>query len=294
VTPHGRERASERQLGQWEALRLITPSEHYGFKELLALRAILALRASRRPAIQIRRAVDALASKLKGVSDPLTELKLYAHGKQIHVEIGGRAMEAESGQLLLNFDQGEITRLLDFRAPMAAAAERAQERERRATADHWFQQGLELEQTAAPAEQIIEAYQKAVELDPKAAGALVNLGTLYFHARKWREAESCYQRALEADPEYALAHFDLANLYDERGERGKAVEHYQHALRLAPNYADAHYNLALLYQGVQQPMKAVRHWSAYLKLDRASQWATIARRELAKLRASVVVPGARG
>jgi tetratricopeptide (TPR) repeat protein len=72
------------------------------------------------------------------------------------------------------------------------------------------------------------------------------------------------------------------------------VEHYQHALRLAPNYADAHYNLALLYQGVQQPMKAVRHWSAYLKLDRASQWATIARRELAKLRASVVVPGARG
>lgn len=285
---------TERQLRQWEELKLIAAREQYGFKELLALRAILKLRSSRRPATQIRRAVEALSAKLGGVTDPLTDLKLYAHGKRIHVEIGGHSMEAESGQLLLDFDQVEITRLLEFRAPGAAAAERAQERERRATADYWFQQGLHLEQTGAPAEQILEAYEKAVELDPKAAGALVNLGTLHFHARQWNEAENCYRRALAADPEYPLAHFDMANLYDERGERAKAVEHYQAALRIAPNYADAHYNLALLYQGSQQHMKAVRHWAAYLKLDRASQWAAIARRELAKLRASVVVPGSRG
>ena len=285
---------TERQLLQWEALKLIAPSTEYGFKELLALRAIVKLRHSHRPATQIRRAVEALSAKLGGSTDPLTDLKLYADGKRIHVEIGGRAMEAESGQLLLDFDRGEISRLLEFRVPGAAAAERAQERERRATADYWFQQGLQLEQTGAPAKQILEAYEKAVELDPNAAGALVNLGTLYFHAREWKEAENCYRRALAADPQYPLAHFDLANLYDERGDRTKAVEHYLSALRIAPNYADAHYNLALLYQSSQQPMEAVRHWSAYLKLDRASQWANIARRELAKLRASVVVPSPRG
>jgi tetratricopeptide (TPR) repeat protein len=282
---------SEAQLRRWEGLKLIAPAGQYGFKDLLALRAILKLRRARRPAAQIRRAIEALAARLDGVTDPLTELKLYAQGKHIHVEVGGRAMEAESGQLLLDFDQGEINRLLEFRVP--GAAERAQQQERRASADRWFQQGLHLEQTGAPAEQIIEAYQKAVEIDPKAAGALVNLGTLYFHARQWREAEDYYRRALDADPNYALAHFDLANLYDERGERSRAIEHYRAALKIAPNYADAHYNLALLYQGSQQPMKAVHHWTTYLKLDRASQWATIARRELAKLRAAVVVPGSR-
>lgn len=284
---------TEAQLRRWEELKLIAPAWQYGFKELLALRAILKLRRARRPAAQIRRAVEALAAKLDGVTDPLTELKLYAQGKHIHVEVGGRAMEAESGQLLLDFDQGEMNRLLEFRAPGQAAAERAQQQERRASADSWFQQGLHLEQTGAPAEQIIEAYRKAVELDPKAAGALVNLGTLYFHARQWKEAEEYYRRALEADPNYALAHFDLANLYDERGERARAIEHYQAALKIAPNYADAHYNLALLYQGSQQPMKAVRHWTTYLKLDGTSQWAAIARRELAKLRAAVVLPGSR-
>ena len=95
------------------------------------------------------------------------------------------------------------------------------------------------------------------------------------------------------DPEYALAHFDLANLYDERGDRNKAVEHYQAALRIAPNYADAHYNLALLYQGSNQTMRAVQHWTNYLKLDPASHWANIARRELAKLREAAVVKGSR-
>jgi len=99
--------------------------------------------------------------------------------------------------------------------------------------------------------------------------------------------------ALEADPDYPLAHFDLANLYDERGDRTKAAEHYQAALKISPNYADAHYNIALLYQGSNQPMKAVRHWTMYLKLDPASQWANVARRELAKLRSQAVHPGYR-
>ena len=65
------------------------------------------------------------------------------------------------------------------------------------------------------------------------------------------------------------------------------------ALRLSPSYADVHYNIALLYQSMNQPMKAVRHWMAYLKLDPSSSWATIARRELAKLREATVVKGSR-
>ena len=40
-------------------------------------------------------------------------------------------------------------------------------------------------------------------------------------------------------------------------------------------------------------MKAVRHWTTYLKLDPASHWANIARRELAKFRETAVVHGSR-
>ena len=41
-------------------------------------------------------------------------------------------------------------------------------------------------------------------------------------------------------------------------------------------------------------MKAVRHWKAYLKIDGASSWAHIARRELQKLCRAAIVPGSRG
>lgn len=280
-------RVSEKQLKAWEQQKLIQPAATYGFRELLALRTLIKLRQSRVPPQQIRRAIAALIKKLRGVEDPLTELKLYANGKKIRVELEGHAMEAESGQLLLDFDPGELSRLLEFRPKEDPRAERDQ----RQAAEHWFQRGLDLEATGAPAPQVIEAYQKAIELDPGSAGALVNLGTIYFNARNFTLAERYYTQATETDPEYALAHFDLGNLRDECGDRGRALEHYLAALRISPNYADAHYNIALLYQGSNQSMKAVRHWMAYLKLDPSSEWAAIARRELDKLREAAVVRG---
>jgi tetratricopeptide (TPR) repeat protein len=278
---------SEKQLKSWEQQNLVRPAAAYGFRELLALRTLIKLRTSRVPPQQIRRAIHALVKKLRGVEDPLTELKLYADGKRIRVELEGRAMDAESGQLLLNFDPGELSRLLEFRSKENPRAER----EQRQAAEHWFQRGLDLEATGAPAGDIIEAYAKAIELDPGSAGALVNLGTIYFNAGNFTLAERYYIQATETDPDYALARFDLGNLYDERGDRARAMEQYLTALRISPNYADAHYNVALLYQGTHQPMKAVQHWIAYLKLDPSSEWASIARRELDKLRDAAVVRG---
>ena len=273
----------------WEQQKLVEPVSSYGFRELLGLRTLVKLRRNRVPPLQIRRALVALRDKLSHIENPLTELKLYADGKRVRVEVDGRAMEAESGQLLLNFDEGELSRLLEFPVKDRVIIER----DRRLSAERWFQRGLDLEQSGAAAENVIEAYQKAIELDPTSAGALVNLGTIHFNARSWEQAERYYSQALEVDPEYALAHFDLANLYDERGDRGRALKHYEAALRISPNYADAHYNLALLYQGSNQPMKAVQHWTTYLKLDPSSHWATIARRELTKLREATVLPGSR-
>ncbi len=281
---------SEQQLRSWERQKLVTPVSSYGFPELLALRTLIQLRKDRVPSVQVRRALHALAAKLHGIENPLTEFRIYADGKRIRVEIEGRAMEAESGQLIFDFGRAELSRLLEFKV----RENRQQERDRRAEAEHWFQRGLDLEQRGAPVTEVIEAYQEAVEMDPGSAGALVNLGTIFFNARDWPRAERYYLQALEADPEYALAHFDLANLFDERGDSQRALDHYLTALRISPNYADAHYNAALLYQSTNQPMKAVRHWMTYLKLDPTSHWAAIARRELAKLREATVVRGARG
>jgi tetratricopeptide (TPR) repeat protein len=281
---------STRQLRSWERQNLVPATETYGFPDILALRTLIGLRESKIPAARIRSALNALRTKLKDVHNPLRELKIYSQGRKIQVQFAGQTMEPISGQLLLDFDEAEISKLLAFPGEKAGETPARKHKSRR-EAEHWFEKGLELEQAGAAAEDIIGAYRKASEIDPGSAGALVNLGTVFFNLRDWVQAEEHYRRALEVDPEYALAHFNLGNLFDERGDRQQALSHYLAAIHIHPAYADAHYNVALLYQSIGQPLKAVRHWKLYLKMDPSSSWGAIARRELAKLEESTILRG---
>ena len=283
----------ERRLRSWEREGLAPRLESYGFPDLVVLRTLIRLRASGVSVAKIRRAVAAVRQKLGAGSDPLRELRIYSDGKRIAVQVGASKMEPISGQLLLDFDQVEIHKMLSFPRQAAGDAAKAAEAARRFESSLWFGKALEMESVGAPLDEVIHAYEQAVELDPACAGALVNLGTICFHQRRWEQAESYYRRALDADPHYGLAHFNLGNLFDEKGDRGQAILHYTIALRLEPNYCDAHYNLALLYQASGQLMRAVRHWKSYLRLDPASEWASVARQELDKLRRATVIQGAR-
>ena len=279
---------SRRQLASWEKQGLLPAAETYGFSDLVALRALIRLREKRIPAARVRLVVRSLRARLGEGADPLRDLKIFVEGRRIAVQIDGGRMEPVSGQLLLDFDQEEINRLLTFPRRSEAQGERHAAEKRRIEAEHWFQEGLDLEHGGAPLERIIEAYQHAVELDPNSAGSHVNLGTVYFNARQLDKAEQCYRQAVEADSNYALAHFNLGNLFDERNDRERALFHYRAALKISPGYADAHYNLALLHQTGGEVMSAVRHWKAYLKLEPGGTWAVIARRELDKLRRALL------
>lgn len=279
----------ERQLRSWERQQLVPHLEEFAFSDLIALSSLQKLKRSRVSPVKVRQAVSAIRKKLDGVENPFKELKIVSEGRRVAVIVDGQKMEPVSGQLLLNFDQETLASLLAFPRGTQRRSEDAAATKRQAEA--WFEKGLELEQTGAPTDEVVHAYEKAIECDPASAGALVNLGTIYFHMKAWKEAERCYRQALEIDPEYSLAHFNLGNLFDETGRRELAAQHYLRAIRSNPNYADAYYNLALLCQNQGEFMEAVRHWKAYLKLDGSSTWASIARRELEKLRRAAVLPG---
>lgn len=281
-----------RQLRTWERQRLIPEIPEYRFADLLALKTIMRLRAEHARPREIRCALDGLRNHLKQAAAPPSDVRVYKDGPRVRVQIGKHKMEPASGQLLFDFTEQEIDKLLQL--PRYEKAGKVAERlQQRLEADRWFERGLELEQRGAAHEEVIEAYQMAAKLDPSSSGALVNLGTAFFNGHAWAAAEEQYKKALELNPNYALAHFNLGNLYDERGDSDSALRHYEQALRLYPAYADAHYNLALLNQGMRNILGAVRHWRAYLKLDGGSTWAVIARRELDKLEAQTVVHGKR-
>ena len=273
---------SERLLKSWEKQDLIPSAESYTFSDLIAIQTILKLRENRIQPRQIGRAVESLRRKLDWVKQPLSELRIVSNGRKIAVHVAGQKMEAISGQILFDFDAGELGDIKSFPG-------RKQSGNRVREAEGWFQKGLELEETGAPVGQAIEAYVKALELNPSAAGALVNLGTIYYRLRKFQDAERYYKDAIAADPSYALAEFNLGNLYDEQGRIQDAFDHYRQSLRLNPNYADAHFNLALLSERTGDNLRAVAHWKSYLKLDQSGQWAEIARRQLERLREATVI-----
>jgi tetratricopeptide (TPR) repeat protein len=277
-------RVTEKQLRSWGRQGLInTDAPSFSFHDLLALKTLLKLREQHIAPRIIVQALNSLKTKLAGIEHPLSELKIISDSGKIAVQIDGQRMDAISGQMLLNFDEADLQKLASF--PIKSVEPVIRERE----AEAHFQHGLQLEETGAPAEQVIAAYKKAIAANPDAAGALVNLGTLYYRMRKFSDAENHYQRAIEADPKYPLAHFNLGNLYDEMGDIDRARKHYEQALVVNPSYSDAHFNLALLCERSGQSLQAVGHWKAYLKLDSGSSWSRVARRQLDRLKASSLV-----
>ncbi len=273
---------TERQLRSWERQELIPRAETYSFSDLIAIKTLLKLRDNRIRPRQIGLALDSLRQKLGGVKQPLSELRIVSDGRRIAVHVAGQKMEAISGQILFDFDAAELADIKTF-------PDRKRSQNLLREAEDWFQKGLELEETGAPAEQALEAYRKVLELNPGAAGALVNVGTIHYRQRKFAEAEKYYTLAILADPAYPLAEFNLGNLYDEQGRLSEALTHYRRALDLNPAYADAHFNLALVCERTGDPLKAVYHWKTYLKLDRSGQWADIARRQLDRLKQATVI-----
>jgi len=281
---------SARQLGAWEKFGFLSPGDSFGFPDLVALKTLRRLRELRVPVRKIREAVSSLKTRLEDIDHPLAQLRITTEGRRIAVHVSGSRMEAVSGQLLLDFGEQEIEKLRAFpmkSAPPEPAANAGALLVDEEKAEFWFQRGLALEETGAPVEAAIDAYRKALEANPKAPGALVNMGTILFRQQKLRQAKEHYQRAVEADPGYPLAHFNLGNLADEQGDFDVARAHYLEALRLNPRYADAYFNLALLSERTSNILQAIGYWNTYLKLDTTSSWARAARKQLDKLERSV-------
>jgi tetratricopeptide (TPR) repeat protein len=272
---------TERQLRSWERQELLTAAKTYSFSELVAIQTLIKLRENHIAPRRIGEALAALRRKLDWVKEPLSELRIVSDGRRIAVHLPGEKMEPVSGQILFDFDAAGL-------ANVKSLPEKKRGTNRLRESETWFQRGLDLEETGAPVEAAVEAYRKALELNPAAAGALVNLGTICYRQHKFVEAETYYRDAVAADPDYPLAQFNLGNLYDEQGRLGEAFAHYRKALQLNPGYADAHFNVALLCERTGDALKAVHHWKTYLKLDQSGQWAEIARRQLARLREAVI------
>jgi tetratricopeptide (TPR) repeat protein len=200
---------------------------------------------------------------------------------RIVVGDGARRWQADSGQILFDFEISEIARKAapvarhafreakkrDVELRTAASGSPAGRDAEGMSAEDWYAWGCELE-AAAPAE-AREAYERALALDPALADARVNMGRLCHEAGDLLGAEEHYRGALACRPDHGTAAYDLGVVLQDLGLQDEAIDVYETAVRIDPGNADAHYNVARLYEDRGRNADAVRHLKAYRKLTMA-------------------------
>jgi tetratricopeptide (TPR) repeat protein len=269
-------RVPVRQLVAWERAGLIGSSTMYTFDELVQLRKLRDLTATRISVRSIRRSVDAM-QKVSGMANPLLESAAVRHGTRLRFRQWGALVDPVTRQMAFDFESAR-----GF--GMAVVRRRAQEISAGiAEVQEMFQRAVRLEEIPGRLDEAKVVYETILEMQPGHAAAAINLGTIQYNERDFAGAERLYRRATVSDPEYALAFFDLGNVLDEQQRMDEAVTAYQRALALVPQYADAHYNLALAYERIKEPRKALRHWTMYMRLDPSGPWASHAKLQAKKI-----------
>jgi tetratricopeptide (TPR) repeat protein len=101
-------------------------------------------------------------------------------------------------------------------------------------------------------EESLAANVKAVDISPKDAEALYNLGITLHELGRLEEAEKHYKKAIAIEPNSAETHYNLGITLQGLGRHEEAQTSYKKAIAIKPAYAQAHYNLGLTLQGVSR------------------------------------------
>ena len=228
----------------------------FTFQDLMLLRTAHALQVSQIPPRKILRSLARLKATLP-LELPLTGLRITAIGADVAVRDRHGQWQADSGQLLMDFDV----------APLAGSvAFLARDTSPRATpgAPAWFERGLALEATDAAAAEA--AYRKALDLTPDLEAAYLNLGAMFSDTGRFDELAALSDDAVKHCPASPLIHFNRGVALDHLERLPEAAASYGQSLALDPTLADAHYNLGRLNEQLGDKRGALRHFSAYRKL----------------------------
>jgi tetratricopeptide (TPR) repeat protein len=134
----------------------------------------------------------------------------------------------------------------------------------------------------------VAAYQKALSFNPINAKVHVSLGKLYYAEKGlYYESVQAYKKAIDLDPGYLDARMGLAEVYEDKGLYREAIGEYRKVVEADGKNTGALYNLALVYEKVD-PKEAITLWERYIELAgpvaSEKDWVDVARLHLRKLK----------
>ena len=116
-------------------------------------------------------------------------------------------------------------------------------------------------------EEAINDFNKALELDPKYAGAYNNRGNVYHELKQYKKAIEDYNKALELNPNLTVTYSNRGITYCKLNKTEEAIEDYNAAIKLNSKYAKAYYDRGNAYYELNNYKKAIKDFKKALELN---------------------------
>lgn len=266
-----------RTLRKWTRDGIVSAEQgRYSFRDLISLRVAQGLFGKGISQRAVEQAIFALKRSLPNVTKPLSELKLFADGQKVVVRDEHGSYEPSSGQRVLELSVGELEQTV-----VAVLRPHESDPSHKRRAYEQYLEGCRWEESPDTVSAAMDAYRRAIALNPTLFHAYINLANLLAEDGDIVEAEALYHRVAELCPTQPEAHYNLGYLAFGRGDMDEACHRFQAALQIDPSYADAYFNLAmcLLEQGKESDAR--KHFARYLDFSPDGSWAEIARMHIA-------------
>lgn len=112
----------------------------------------------------------------------------------------------------------------------------------------------------------IQAYNKAVRLNPDNAEIYYNRGIAYSKIGQYQNAISDYNEAIRLKPDYVEAYNNRGNIYGQHGQYQLAIEDFNKVIGINPNHFRAYNNRGLACSEMGQYQSAVKDFSKAISL----------------------------
>jgi superkiller protein 3 len=122
-------------------------------------------------------------------------------------------------------------------------------------------------QEAGDLDRALQVYRKATEINPQYEKAYNNLGILLLLKGRLEEATEAFQKALTINPNNVESLINLGVLFRKQGQSDRGIEFYQKALVINPLRGETHYNIGLLYDEIENVELAVDHYQKFIQLS---------------------------
>jgi tetratricopeptide (TPR) repeat protein len=116
-------------------------------------------------------------------------------------------------------------------------------------------------------DEAIDAFTKALALNPNYAGMYHNLGNALRDKGKIDEAIEALNKALSLEPQYVEAYYNLGVTLYAKGQIDEAIEAFTKALSISPNHADIYYSLGIALQNKGELDEAIKAYTKALSIN---------------------------